>query len=57
MATFSPTCYEAWRRTVPWSNDEIAAQLEADAVVCEKSARSAGRGRFLRWRAGQVRAM
>jgi hypothetical protein len=54
---FDPERYKAWRATIPWTDEEIAAQIEknADAIVAANPNHNAYAITVLRQRAARVR--
>ncbi len=51
---FNPEGYADWRKTVPFTDEQIALQLEADAAVFAKDGNNFMADRYA-WRASQVR--
>lgn len=56
-SAFNPERYKAWRATIPWTDEEIAAQIEknADAIVAANPNHNAYAITVLRQRAARVR--
>lgn len=54
---FDPERYKAWRATIPWTDEEIATQIEknADAIVAANPTHNAYAITVLRQRAARVR--